>query len=319
MAPMAALLRTALNTTSYLAPRLAGRAAFAVFRRPAGRSRPRPDEREVLAAARTGRITVHGTSVVTYRWGDGTRPVLLVHGWSSRASRFSHFVTALCELGYSPVSFDAPGHGDSSGRGVTIRELREAIGQLHAQYGRFEAVVAHSFGVLATFFALRDGVEARRVVGIGGVAEFGHVLAGFRATLGLRERIIGELRGHVERTLFPGEPDIWRRLDATYRPEEIDADVLLFHDENDDMVPLSQSRGLVRAYEARPDEKGAGVRLVVTRGLGYRRILTDPEVVAAAVDFVRSERTRLQPEPQPQPRSVSDGPVAGPRSGSAVL
>ncbi|MFE4175611.1 alpha/beta fold hydrolase [Streptomyces sp. NPDC056909] len=317
MAPTAALLRTVLNTTSYLAPRLAGRAAFAVFRRPAGRSRPRPDELDVLAAARTGRITVNGTSVVTYRWGDGTRPVLLVHGWSSRASRFSRFVTGLCERGYSPVSFDAPGHGDSAGRGVTLLELREAIRQSHAEYGRFEAVVAHSFGVLATFFALRDGVEARRVIAIGGVAEFGHALEGFRARLGLRERIIGELRGHAERTLFRGEPDIWRRLDATYRPEEIDADVLLFHDEDDDMVPLSQARALVQAYGGRPDG-GAGVRLVVTRGLGHRRILGDPEVVAAAVDFVRSE------QPGPGPRSASEGPVpegpaAGPRPGSAVL
>ncbi|MFJ9031748.1 alpha/beta fold hydrolase [Streptomyces sp. NPDC102274] len=298
MSPMTALvqtvsrtaLRTALNTTSFLAPRLAGRTALAVSLRPAGRSRLRPEESELLADARSGQLTVNGKSVVTHQWGDGSRPVLLVHGWESRASRLGAFVAAVRARGYSPVAFDAPAHGASSGRDTSILEYREIIRQLHAEYGEFEAVIAHSFGVLATFFALRDGVEARRVVGIGGVAEFDWIIDTFRTALGLRERITRDMRGHVERVMFPGEPDIWRRLNATYRPTEIGAPVLLFHDEHDDRVPLGQSRALARAY-------GEGARLVVTRGLGHRRILGDPEVVAAAVDFVHGQRQHAAPRP----------------------
>ncbi|MEV8394941.1 MULTISPECIES: alpha/beta hydrolase [unclassified Streptomyces] len=318
MSPMTALvqtvsrtaLRTALNTTSYLAPRLAGRAAFAVSLRPVGHSRLRPGESELLAEARTGQLTVNGKSVVTHQWGDGSRPVLLVHGWESRASRLGAFVTALREQGYSPVAFDAPAHGASSGRNTSIIEYREIIRRLHAEHGRFEAVVAHSFGVLATFFALRDGgVETRRVVGIGGVAEFDWIIGGFRTMLGLRERIVRDMRGHLERVMLPGEPDIWRRLNATYRPEEIGVPVLLVHDEHDDRVPLGQSRALVRAY-------GEGARLVVTRGLGHRRILGDPEVVAAAVDFVHQERLHAAPPERRIEPGVRD---AAPRPGSAVI
>ncbi|MEV6425853.1 alpha/beta hydrolase [Streptomyces sp. NPDC051662] len=326
-------LRTALNTTSLLAPRLAGRAALAVSLRPVGRSGLRPGESELLADARIGQLTVNGKSVVTHQWGDGSRPVLLVHGWESRASRLGAFVTALREQGYSPVAFDAPAHGASSGRDTSIAEYREIIGRLHAEHGGFEAVIAHSFGVLATFFALRDGVEARRVVGIGGVAEFDWIIDGFCTLLGLRERIARDMRGHVERIMFPEEPDIWRRLNATYRPEEIGAPVLLLHDEHDDRVPLDQSRALARAY-------GESVRLVVTRGLGHRRILGDPEVVAAALDFVRDERPHaVSSEPRVEPvvrveSVVRDEPVirdepvvrdepgvrdAAPRPGSAVL
>ncbi|MFB6982758.1 alpha/beta fold hydrolase [Streptomyces scopuliridis] len=317
MSPMTALvptvfrtaLRTALNTTSYLAPRLAGRAAFAISLHPAGRSPLRPGESDPLADARTGQLTVNGKSVVTYQWGDGSRPVLLVHGWKSRAARFGAFVTALREQGYSPIAFDAPAHGASSGRTTSIVEYREIIRQLHAEHGRFEAVIAHSFGVLATFFALRGGVRARRVVGIGGVAEFGWIIDAFRTLLGLRERIARDMRGYVERVMFPGDPDIWRRLNASYRPEEIGVPVLLFHDEHDELVPLGQSRALVRAY-------GEGARLVVTRGLGHRRILGDPEVVAAAVDFVRQVRQHAASS------ESSDKPVvrdAAPRPGSALL
>ncbi|MFI1395560.1 alpha/beta fold hydrolase [Streptomyces sp. NPDC020681] len=281
MHPLAPLLRTVLNTTSRVAPRLAGRMTFAVFARPAGRSRARPAERDMLAEARTGRLTVSGKRVVTYAWGDGERPVLLVHGWSSRGSRFTDFIGALRDKGYSPVAFDAPGHGDSEGRATTILEYREIIRQLHARHGDFEAVVAHSFGVLAAFFALRGEVAAGRIVGIGGVGSFDYLVDGFCAGLGLRPELKDQLRDRIEGLLFPGEPEIWRRFSATYRPEEVAVPVLLFHDEGDEMVPPAQSRLIADAH-------GELARVVVTRGLGHRRILGDPEVVAEAVDFAVS-------------------------------
>jgi hypothetical protein len=40
-----------------------------------------------MATASVGAPTVGGKRAVTYTWGDGDRPVLLVHGWESRASR----------------------------------------------------------------------------------------------------------------------------------------------------------------------------------------------------------------------------------------
>ncbi|MFI9586270.1 alpha/beta fold hydrolase [Streptomyces sp. NPDC052236] len=283
MHPLAPLLRTALNATSRVAPALAGRAAFTLFARPLGRSRPRSSERELHAAAHTDRLTVNGRSVVTYTWGDGARPVLLVHGWSSRGSRFADFVSALRDKGYSPVTFDAPGHGDSEGRATTILEYREIIRQLHARHGDFEAVVAHSFGVLATFFALRDGVVAHRIVGLGGVGSFEYLVDAFCAGLGLNDRLKRDLRRHVEGLLFPREPDIWERFNVTYRPEEVAVPVLLFHDEGDGMVPVAQSRLIAATH-------GERARLVVTRGLGHSRILNAPDVVAEAVGFAVSGR-----------------------------
>ncbi|MFF0558322.1 alpha/beta hydrolase [Streptomyces sp. NPDC004266] len=278
MYPMAPLIRTALNTTARLAPGPAGRWAFHLFVRPLGRARLRPGEAALLAGARTDRLRVRGKEVVTYAWGDGRRPVLLVHGWSSRASRLGAFAEELLARGYSPVAFDAPGHGDSSGRASNIVEYREIIRELHARHGDFEAVVAHSFGVLASLFALRDGVRTSRFVGLGGVGSFDMVLEGFRAGLGLDERVMRAMRAYVERRLVPGEPGLWERFGADHAPDELGAPVLLFHDEGDDMVPLAQARFLAGVH-------GERARLVVTRGLGHRRILADPGVVAEAVGF----------------------------------
>ncbi len=161
-----------------------------------------------MAAARVERLRVRGKEVVTYAWGDGRRPVLLVHGWSSRASRLGAFAEALLARGYNPVAFDAPGHGESPGRASNIVEYREIIRRLHARHGDFDAVVAHSFGALASLFALRDGVRTARFVGIGAVGSFTYLATGFQGLLGVDERVVRVLRGHVERRLAPGEPGL---------------------------------------------------------------------------------------------------------------
>ncbi|MFB7027850.1 MULTISPECIES: alpha/beta fold hydrolase [unclassified Streptomyces] len=294
MHTMAPLLRTLLNAAARVAPGPAGRLAFHVFVRPLGRARPKPEERAVMAAARVGRLRVRGKDVVTYAWGDGRRPVLLVHGWSSRASRFGALAEALLARGYSPVAFDAPGHGDSPGRASNIVEYREIIRELHARHGDFDAVVAHSFGVLASLFALRDGVRTARFAGLGAVGSFAFLTEGFRDRLGVDERVVRALRDHVERRLAPGEPGIWHRLEADHAPEQLGAPLLLLHDEDDDMTPPAQSRLLVRAH-------GDRARLVVTRGLGHRRILKDPDVVARTVEFVTA------PAAEPSGERVATG------------
>ncbi|MEU5217582.1 alpha/beta hydrolase [Streptomyces sp. NPDC020807] len=284
MHPMAPLIRTGLNAAAHLAPGAAGRRAFGLFVRPLGRARLKPAEAELFASARTERLQVRGKEVVTYAWGDGRRPVLLVHGWSSRASRLTAFVEALLARGYSPVAFDAPGHGESGGEASNIVEYREIIRELHARHaqhtrdGGFEAVIAHSFGVLAALFSLRDGLRTTRFVGLGGVGSFDMLLAGFRTQLPVSELVVRRMREYVEGVLAPDEPGIWDRFGADADPDGLGAPVLLFHDEDDDMVPLAQARFLARVY-------GDEARLVVTRGLGHRRILDDPEVVREAVEF----------------------------------
>ncbi|MEU3456159.1 alpha/beta fold hydrolase [Micromonospora sp. NPDC006766] len=92
-------------------------------------------------------------------------------------------------LGFSPVTFDAPGHGDSGGTSMTILEYEEVIRHLQGRYGRFEAVIAHSFGVPCALHDLRNGIGAGRLVAVSGVAEFGFLVDEFSRQLGLSGRV----------------------------------------------------------------------------------------------------------------------------------
>jgi pimeloyl-ACP methyl ester carboxylesterase len=255
-----------------LPPSIASRVAFELWRRPLARGKVRTVEREVHEAARVQVID----GVVTYAWGDGERPVLLVHGWRSRASRFYAFVERLLELGYSPVSYDAPGHGDTQRKAGTILDHQRIINRLADEHGAFEGVIAHSLGVPFVLYALREGVKARRVVTISGLADFGYLVDAFCRELELNPKVNAKLRKAIERGLFGGDETIW----AKYSVSEGATELLAIHNDEDDVVDPGQAPILLKRY-------GSKAHFLQTNGLGHRRIMVDPEVITEAVAYIQ--------------------------------
>ena len=272
---------TVVNGLAVVAPALAGRAAYRMFAYAGARVRLRDSEAAVHAEAVVDPIIVNGNEVRTYRWGDGSRPVLLIHGWQSRASRFAAFIPRLRELGYTAVSFDAPGNGESGGRFTTAVDFAEAARQIQRRYGPFEAIVTHSFGSLCAFLAVRDGVRAGRLVTISGVADFGLLAGEFARQVGLSPRSRAALATRTGQ-LFGTE--LWRRLSARYRPEEIDLPTLVIHDQDDRVIDPGQAAVITEAF-------GSRVRRIVTSGLGHHRILGDPAVIDATLSFLTEPAT----------------------------
>jgi pimeloyl-ACP methyl ester carboxylesterase len=269
-------IRAGLRAAAFISPKLAGRLTFELWRRPMMRGKVRETERKIHDAARVELID----GVVTYVWGDGARPVLLVHGWRSRASRFAAYVERLLELGYSPVSFDAPAHGDSGGGRVasSILDHQRIFQALAARHGTFEGVIAHSLGAPFALYAVREGVAAKRLVTISGVADFGYLTDGFCRELGLGPATNRELRRAIERHYFPGITDVWTRFSVG----EDDLELLVIHNDEDDVVDPAQAEILLAQY-------GPRARFLQTKGLGHRRIMIDPDVLTEAIAFLEQE------------------------------
>ncbi|MFJ2768945.1 alpha/beta fold hydrolase [Streptomyces sp. NPDC087300] len=268
-----------LNAVARPAPGLAGRLAFGLFRTPVRRGKVLPAERAAHERAVTEELTVNGKQVRVYRWGTGERPVLMLHGWQSRASRYAAFVPRLEALGLTPISFDAPGHGSSGGRSTTILEYREIIGRLQRTYGAFHSAVAHSLGATSMLLALRGEVRAGRLVTVAAVKDFGHFPDEFARILGLRRALREDLRDRIEHRLFAEVTDPWRLFDATRATEEIDVPMRIIHDTDDEMVPVAQAHALKAAY-------GERAELVITEGLGHRKVLGAPQIVESALEFI---------------------------------
>ena len=256
------------------------------------------------APGRPFQVRVHGRAVAGEVWGglpaDGDPPVVyLVHGWGGWRWQLDGFVAPLVEAGFRVVAFDAPSHGASdpgpSGPGrSTVLELADALAAVVAAMGPAHAVVAHSLGATATAHAMRGGLAVGRAVFVSPMADPLPYTRTFAARLGFGERIRSRMVARIERRVgMPlsafGVPDLARTV-AT-------PPLLLVHDRQDAETGWADSDAIARAWP--------GARLVTTTGLGHRRILRDPAVIAEAAGFLGSPLTRSGPAARrPVPRMV---------------
>ena len=233
-----------------------------------------------------GRIDLSG--VTGYEWGAGDRTVLLVHGWQSRASRFAEIGSQLVARGYTVVSFDAPGNGDSPGERTHVFDYVAAIRELSARYGEFEAIVAHSFGAIASFMAARSGVHTTRIATIAGVHDFASIVDDFGRAVGLEAGGVRRLRRSIERWSDERGIDPWREVVAELDPTDTGTPLLVVHDSGDREVALEQAMQIVEAHTG-------AVETLITDGLGHNRVLSDADVVARVLQFVTSAIGRELP------------------------
>jgi hypothetical protein len=293
------LIHSAFAAAQSLSPGVAARLALPLFRRVGPPLGVHPRERATHEAARRSTITVRGHRVVTYAWGRGEHPVLLVHGWRGRASQFAALVRELRSEGRSVVAFDAPANGDSAGRFTDVLDYSDAIRQLETRHGGFEAIVAHSFGLLSAVASVVEGADARRVVGIAGVAEPAHLIEQFGRMLRLSPESRLALRDRFERRVFPDNPGMVDRYSGVLNPLPAGVPLLLVHDRGDAIVSATQSERLHAAHDGRST-------LLLTEGLGHRRILSADATLDAVLGFITDPPRPLTAETTqkhlPEPR-----------------
>jgi len=240
---------------------------------------PRPRrpawEVELLASAEARPMRVGGRRMETWTWGSGPS-VLLVHGWGGRGTQLGAFVAPLVAHGFSVVTFDAPGHGASDDGLVTIPEIIDAIRTVAASRGRLAGLVAHSAGALTAAHALHGGVAVDAAVFIGPPADLHGAAARFTETLGFSRAVRERMRERIAARV--GRP--WSDFDVIARSSTgpSPAPLLVVHDRGDAEVPWQHGMAITRAWR--------GAEMLMTDGLGHRRILRDSDVIATAVAFV---------------------------------
>jgi len=258
------------------APGLAAWLADRLFFTPPPRRRSRRIE-AFLATGRRREVNVGGAALATWRWGAGP-VVLLAHGWGGVGGQLSSFVEPLVARGFSVVAFDAPGHGRSGGRRSSLVEFARALRGVADAAGAVHAVIAHSLGGAATALALRDGLSARRAVFVAAPADPEAWTREFARRLGVPAPVMDRMRSRVESRLGIR----WSELRVLTLARSIETPLFLVHDRGDAEVPWEDGAALAAAWP--------GARLLTTTGLGHRRILREPSVVAAAVGFVAEGR-----------------------------
>lgn len=297
--------RLGLSISAAISPKLAGHLAFSLFcltpsRQPKGdkaRAVHAAGEKR-LAAAEQVSLSISDGMAMAYRFngvaGDkgrdeepGRRRILVVHGWGSGIAYVSQLVGGLAQTGAEVVALDFPGHGRSSGRFLNMRMAVEAIAAAQRQFGAFDAAVGHSFGGASLMIAASGllgcvpRVTPHRLVLIGSPSEMGWLFRDFGRMMRLKPKVQEqlELRAMAVTGRRPEEFDAVRAGQAYGRP------VLVVHAEDDKEVSADHAR----RYAA----IGAQVSVHWANGLGHRRIVSDPGVIALVTDFVIGKKDTL--------------------------
>jgi pimeloyl-ACP methyl ester carboxylesterase len=273
-------VRTGFVLGGRIAPKRTVNRAARLFATPFASSRSRAQAVQGDADMQRGELHVNGETIATYVWGDpSSQPyALLAHGWSSFGLRFLPWVARLRAQGLAVVTFDQPGHGHSSGKLCTLPEFIATIRAIGARYGNAALAVGHSLGGAAVTLAQDEAWRAEQLILVAPAADmkaaarrffrFVH-LAGY-----LREPFYAWL--HRRTGVHIDELRVERKLPMLGQP------ALIVHDLDDADVPWAEGERYARLWP--------GARLYTTEGLGHRRVLDAPEVIDAALAFMRGER-----------------------------
>jgi pimeloyl-ACP methyl ester carboxylesterase len=256
-------------------PKLAARFAMKVFTTPVKFKLPKREE-EMDNKSRQEIVLIPSLkkSINVYHLGDSPKKVVLVHGWSGRGTQLVSIADKLVKSGYSTVSFDAPAHGKSTGKTSDMTEFITSILQLEQQFGPFEFAVGHSLGAMAVLNAIKRGLQVKRSVIIGSGDVIRDIMIDFTQKLGMNIAI-GELMIKMFEKKF-GETI--NNYSAYIAAKDVHIPVLILHDENDTDVPVSAAHHI---YKHLPNGQ-----LVITQGLGHRKILGDKAVIKNITDFL---------------------------------
>lgn len=283
LSPALKAFTTAMRGLDRIAPRLTTELMLRQFVRP--RRRRACDYRDCLpAGARQLVVEYRGETLTGWCWGEHGPTVLLVHGWEDHSGAMLSLVKPLRERGCRVVTLDAPGHGLSPGMATHLVDTGDALAALMTQFGRFEAVIAHSYGAAATANLLARQPEwmPDHLTLVSPMQDIRQHLAIFAGIAGLSLTGWNRLQQRVQELL--GEPlDDISTLQAAGR---LCAPGLVIHDREDPLIPYVVS--------ARVAERWHAADLIATQGLGHRRTLGCPDVVREVLNHMERH---LRPSP----------------------
>ncbi len=212
--------------------------------------------------------------IVIYKYGTGPKKVLLVHGWSGSGTQLSVIAKELVNKGFSVISFDAPAHGKAPGKTSMMPFFIESIYHIEKEYGPFETAIGHSLGGMSLLKAIKNGFRVNKLVLIGTGNSVTHITRVFAKNMKLNENVAILMKAYFDKK-FGEDMD---NYSGAFSAESVKVETLVVHDKNDIDVHISSAHEIVDKLE--------NGKLLVTEGLGHRKILGDPDVINKISTFI---------------------------------
>jgi len=240
---------------------------------------PVPDkEKEIADRAEKFSFQAAGKTIQAYRWGEGPI-VVFVHGWAGRGTQFRKFIERFTLKGFQVIAFDGPAHGKSEGKSTNLNEFKDTLHQLFTLLPEQPtAVVTHSFGGVATLYAIMNGLPVTRLVNIASPTIGDEIINTYLRAIHGTEKTKKYFKQHMIKMYGKPFEEFSSLYFIRHLPRPLD--LLLIHDEEDKEVIFRHTEELMKMYPS--------ARLFRTKGLGHTRILKEDTVVETCLRFVAS-------------------------------
>ena len=260
----------------FLNPYWGMRLAAFFFSKPFRYKRPK---RELPIFSRAQRSTYLvqklNKTVWCYHWSGKGPKIVLVHGWSSRATNFYEIIEKLILLDYDVYAFDAVAHGESKGIITNIPELIKTLEELIQEWGPVEAILGHSGGGFASAYVVAQNPQIKKLILISPFNKVTDVFKKYFEMIQLGEKARLLMIGYFTKLTGKKVQELSGELSA----QAIRAKTLVIHDRKDIEVQVEDSIDIAKNLK--------NGQLILTEGLGHRRILRDEMVINELVNFLK--------------------------------
>jgi pimeloyl-ACP methyl ester carboxylesterase len=186
---------------------------------------------------------------------------------------------SLAEHGFRPVLLEMPAHGRSAGSTSNLpqfaRAIEYAVARLQQEGHTIALLAAHSLGANAAAQAASRGLAIGKLVLLAPPASPRAYTRYFAHVFGLTEKTRAGMQGLIEAR----EGILMQQFEPCWVAPRIRVPTLVVHDRQDRINAFVDGQAFAHAIQ--------GAQLVATEGLGHRRILKEPSVIARVVMFAR--------------------------------
>ncbi len=263
-----------LEGLAWVAPRYAAKKGFFLFCRPF-RVAANKKQLAFFHTATQFQIEHEGYTVQGYRWGNGKKKILFLHGWQSHTYRWKPYIDALSKDEYTIYSLDAPGHGLSSGNFLTVPLYSTLVENFMRQHSHVHTVIGHSLGSFSLLYTFYRSpiLPVDRIILLSPPGEADDFISVFQKTLRLSDRT-KQLVVNYFAERYNVKPDFFS---ARRFARELKVKGMIIHDQEDRETPYEYSAILNKVWQESI--------LVTTKGLGHN--LKSPSVVKEVVSFIQ--------------------------------
>lgn len=258
----------------FISNKLASKYALWLFFKPLRFKMPQREEKMDRESQQYSlKVPSIGKEINVYRYKSGEKRLLLVHGWSGRGTQLVTMADLFAEKGYEIISFDAPAHGKSKGNKTYMKEFVMSILEIGKHY-QFDAIIGHSLGAMSVINAVRLGFQTNKIVAIAGGDLVTDIIDDFTQKMGFNQKVWQRIHDYLNEIL----KESINEFSVSVAVKKIDQPLLIIHDTDDIDVDVKC------AYNIHKNAKNA--ELLITNGLGHRKILADESVIKKIDSFL---------------------------------